>query len=48
VVERVGYGRKRHEQVSGRRSLILAVRGKGYRFDVSDGMVDGTASVIAR
>jgi two-component system OmpR family response regulator len=44
----VRYLRNRLERVAGRRSLIVTIRGAGYRFDVPDGTVDGVDKIFAR
>jgi two-component system OmpR family response regulator len=44
----VRYLRNRLERVAGRRSLIVTIRGAGYRFDVPNGAVDGVDRIFAR
>ena len=44
----VRYLRNRLARVAGRRSLIVTIRGSGYRFDVPDGAIDGADRIFAR
>ena len=44
----VRYLRNRLARVAGRRSLIVTIRGSGYRFDVPEGGIDGVDRIFAR
>jgi two-component system, OmpR family, response regulator len=44
----VRYLRNRLARFAGRRSLIVTIRGAGYRFDAPEGTVDGVDRIFAR